>query len=151
VQPAPDGFIDPAKAWLVVADDHELELRRELEEVLAHVAALEPVATGERLDLRLGPGSPDLDFTADSQADTAQASDFGRVAIGIGDHQHFSADRECVVTHDLDEGIDEHGFAVGAGAVEEKQCMFGDAACEAITRDASEVMLQVLITGGDAL
>jgi hypothetical protein len=29
--------------------------------------------------------------------------------------------------------------------------MFGDAACEAITRDASEVMLQVLITGGDAL
>jgi hypothetical protein len=58
VQPPLHRFVDVADGGLVVARHEQLELREELEEVLAHEARRDLVATGEVLDLGLGPAPP---------------------------------------------------------------------------------------------
>ena len=88
MQAAADGFVDAAEGRLVVAGDDELELGIELEEVLAHEAALEAIAAGEGLDLGLGPECGRfLDFGGDGEADAAQPCDLGGMAVGMRDHE----------------------------------------------------------------
>src|SRR5208282_3656676 len=55
VHTAPHRLVGGAEARLVVAGDHQLELRTKLEEVLAHEARRDPVAAGDRLYLRFSP------------------------------------------------------------------------------------------------
>lgn len=52
-----DGLIDSLQSRLVVAGDQQLELRRELKEILAHESGRDLVATRKRLDLAFGPAA----------------------------------------------------------------------------------------------
>ena len=65
----------------MVSRDPQLELRQELEEVLPHEPGRYPIATGQRLDLRLGPASPFLGFSHCNETRAAQACQVGRVAL----------------------------------------------------------------------
>jgi hypothetical protein len=150
VQAAADGLVDAAERRLVIADDHELELGVELEEVLAHIAALEAIAAGEFLKLSLGPGLADFDFAGDGEAAAAQAGDLCRVAFGVRDHEHIGADGQGVAMPNTEHGINEHGLTVSAAAVEEEHGVFFDRAGEAIAGDALEVVLECLVIVGDA-
>jgi hypothetical protein len=57
MKPAADGFVHRAKARHVIAGDDQLEVRDELEQVLAHEPRCNFIASGEELDLWLSPGA----------------------------------------------------------------------------------------------
>ena len=78
MQASADGFVDAVQGWLVVAGDHQLELRGEGEEVLAHVAGGDRIAAGERLEFAFGPALGALGFLGDDEADAAQEGELGR-------------------------------------------------------------------------
>ena len=46
------------------------------------------------------------------------------MAFGPGFHEGFHRRIGGVITEDREQGIDEHGFAVATGALQEKQRMF---------------------------
>ena len=100
VQPAPHRLVDVADGGLVVAGDDELELRHELEEVLAHEAGGDLVAAGQRLELALGPAPALLGLDRGDQARAAQARHVGRVPFAGRRHEHVHRRDGRVVAED---------------------------------------------------
>jgi len=64
----------------VIAGDQELELRRILEEVLAHKSRADLVAAGQCLDLGLGPAPTFLGFHRSDEAGAAQSGNKETIA-----------------------------------------------------------------------
>ena len=75
---AAHGLVDVVEAGLVVADDPQLELGDEVEEVAAHEACGHLVAAGHGLDLGLVPAAAFLGFLGDDEAVAVQLGDVGR-------------------------------------------------------------------------
>jgi hypothetical protein len=67
----------------VVAGDEEFELRRVVEEVLAHEPRRDDVATGQPLDARFRPAASLLGFGRGYKARAAEARQVGRMAIAV--------------------------------------------------------------------
>jgi hypothetical protein len=80
----PHGIVDVIEPRLVVADDPELELRGEVEEIAAHEAGGHLVTAGHGLDPRLVPAAALLGFLRDHQAIAVQLGDVGGVAFSAG-------------------------------------------------------------------
>jgi hypothetical protein len=74
-----------AGLWLPATNG--LNCGEELEEVLAHEARGDLVATGEVLDLGLGPAPTLLGFDGRHEARAAQARHVGRVPVGARFHE----------------------------------------------------------------
>src|SRR5262245_39351834 len=71
IEPARDGFVDRAEGGHVVARKQELELRKEIEKILAHEARRDFVAAGQFLDARLRPAPTLLGLCGGNQAGAA--------------------------------------------------------------------------------
>ena len=149
MQPAPHGFIDGADRRLVVAGDDQLELRDELEEVLAHEAGGDLVAAGQRLEPALGPAPALFGLDRGHEPRAAQACHVGRVPLALGRHEGVHGCVGGVVTKDRGDGVDEDRFAVGAGAVEKKQSVLDSNAGERVADHPGEVSLELGIVTGD--
>lgn len=145
----PDRFVDIAELRLVVADDPKLELRLVCEEIGAHEPGGDRVSTGYRLEPGLRPMPTGFGFVRDHQPHAVQHGEIGGVLIGMARHEGRHGGHRRVVGPDGDQRVDEHAFAVGAGAVEEKHDVFGGEAAEAIACGTLQVLLQLNITAGD--
>ena len=114
VEAAADGLVHRAQAGLVVAADHQLELRQIVEEILAHEARRNLVAAGQRLDLGFGPAPTFLGLGGGDQASAAQAGEVGRVPIAEGGGEGLDRRGAVIVAEDAGDGVDEGALAVGA-------------------------------------
>ena len=81
MEPPPDRLVNGVEAGLVVARDQELELRLELEEVLAHEAGFDALAACEGLDPAFGPAPALLGLARGDEPRAAQAGELGRVPV----------------------------------------------------------------------
>src|SRR5580704_91306 len=73
VQSPSHGFVDSSDGGLVVAGNDELELRHELEEVLAHEAGGDLVPAGQCLELAFGPTPPLLGLDGGDETRPAES------------------------------------------------------------------------------
>jgi hypothetical protein len=62
-------------------EDHQLERRREFEEILAHEAGRDLVPTGQSLDARFGPPPAFLGFDRRDEAGAAQSCQLRRMSL----------------------------------------------------------------------
>ena len=143
------GLIDVADGRLVVADHEQLELRHELEEVLAHEAGGDLVATGQGLELAFGPAAALLGLDRGDDPGATEARHVGRMPIAVGCHEHVHGSDGGIVAHDGCEGVGEDRFAVGARAIKKEQRVFGCDAGEAIARHAPQIVLELPVAPRD--
>ena len=149
VQPAFHRLVDVANGGLVVACHKELELREELEEVLAHEARRDLVATGEVLELGLGPAFALFGFDGRNEARAAQSRHIGRVPVGARFHEGVHRRVGRVITQDGGQGVDEHRLAVRACAVKEEQRVLLRRPGQRVTDHPLQVGLQPLVATRD--
>src|SRR5262249_14518861 len=69
--------------------------------------------------------------------------------IGLGCDEGFHRGCDRIIAPHARQGVDEDAFAVGTGAVAEKQRMLGCKACHAVAGHALQVGLQFGIVPGD--
>jgi hypothetical protein len=81
VKAPPHGLVNVADGGLVVAGNDELELRDELEEVLAHETRGDFVPAGQRLELAFGPASSLLGLDGGDEARPAEPRHVGRMPL----------------------------------------------------------------------
>jgi hypothetical protein len=119
IEPSPHGFVHIAQRWRVVARDHQLKLRAIGEVVLPHEPRGDWVAAGDCLHLGLSKPAPLFGFARRHQSRAGQHGQLGRMPIvpGLGKRLHRGGDR--VIPKDARHGIQEHRFAVSAGAMDE--------------------------------
>ena len=84
----------------MVADDEQLELRHEVEEVLPHEARGYLVAPGHRLDLGLVPSSALLGLLGDDQSVTMQFGEVGRMSFGVAGDEGADIGNGGIVAED---------------------------------------------------
>ena len=89
---APHSLIDVIESRFVIADNPQLELRHEVEEVAAHEPGRHSIAAGHALDLGLVPAAPLLRLLRHYQTVAVQLRYVSGVALsGRGDERADSA------------------------------------------------------------
>jgi hypothetical protein len=138
-------FIDVVEPRLVIADDPQLERGHEVEEVLPHEAGGYPVATGERLDLDLIPGTAFLGLLGNDQSMAVQLGEIGGMALGLCGEESCDIGDGRILAHDPEDGACEGRLAVGAGAIGEDELVLAGAAGHAVAAPAFEERAEFLV------
>jgi len=72
----------------------------------------------------------------DHQPGAAQFRNLGRMPLVLRRHKQVDRRRHRVIAEDVDDGVDEHALAIGAGAVQEQQHVLGCFAGHAVAEEA---------------
>ena len=146
---AAHGLIDVANRRLVVTGNQELELRSVGKEILVHQARRDVIPTRDRLDLGFVPASALLCLSCRYKARTAQSCQIGGVPVRARFHEGVHGSVGGIVAKHRGDHVHEYRLAVCTGAVQEKQCVGADVACQAVTHYTLQVVLQLVITPCD--
>src|SRR5438270_4685304 len=145
VEPAADGFVYATQSRLVIPGYYELELRKVGKEVLPHEARRDGIAARQRLDLALGPAAALLRFLRGDETGAAQPGEIRRMPLALRRDERLHW-RHCgVVAEHGRKRVEEDTLAVAARAVEEEKRMVAGRAGEAVSGDALQEPLQLLV------
>src|SRR5262249_35274396 len=121
IEATPDCLVHRLEARLMIAGDNQLELRRVLEEVLAHESRRNLVAAGERFDSAVGPAAAFFCLDSGDETRAAQAGKVCGMPIDGRCRERLDWGRAVVVAGAGRNRIEKCGFPVCTKSIEKEK------------------------------